>query len=60
MEAIGTMKPKSKEIRIRISEDDKARLQQAAAGLGVAVSDFIRSSSLAAANTLQTACKQGE
>ncbi|WP_295617258.1 DUF1778 domain-containing protein [Chamaesiphon sp. GL140_3_metabinner_50] len=54
------MKPKSKEIRIRISEDDKARLQQAAAGLGVAVSDFIRSSSLAAANTLQTACKQGE
>ncbi len=54
MEAIRTMKPKSKEIRIRISEDDKARLQQAAAGLGVAVSDFIRSSSLAAANSLQT------
>jgi uncharacterized protein (DUF1778 family) len=58
MEAVRTMKPKSREIRIRISEDDKARLQQAAAVLGVAVADFIRSRSLAAANSLQTECKQ--
>ena len=60
MEAVRTLKPKSKEIRIRISEDDKAKLQQAAAGLGVAVSDFIRSKALEAANSLQTERKQGE
>jgi uncharacterized protein (DUF1778 family) len=60
MEAVRTMKPKSKEIRIRLTEEDKERLQQAAMVLGVSVSNFIRSHSLAAANSLLTECKQSD
>jgi uncharacterized protein (DUF1778 family) len=53
-----TTPSKDKSIRIRISEDDRARLQQGAIIAGLSVSDFIRSNALQLANRLQTECKQ--
>jgi uncharacterized protein (DUF1778 family) len=47
-----TTPSKDKSIRIRISERDRERLQQAAIVAGLSVSDFIRSNALAAANSL--------
>jgi uncharacterized protein (DUF1778 family) len=55
-----TTPSKDKSIRIRISEDDRARLQQGAIIAGLSVSDFIRSNALQLANTLQTERKQGD
>ena len=57
---VRTLIAKGKEIRIRISQADKERLQQAAMLLGISVSDFIRSNAQVAANTLQTERKQGD
>jgi uncharacterized protein (DUF1778 family) len=48
------MQAKDKEIRIRLNQADKERLQQAAMMLGVSVSDFIRSNALAVAKTTTT------
>lgn len=59
MEPVRTLKAQDKAIKIRISTADKDRLQQGAAVLGVSVAAFIRSSALAAANSLQTDGKQG-
>lgn len=49
---------KDKSIRIRISQSEKDVLFQGATIAGLSVSDFMRSKSLAAANSLQTGCKQ--
>jgi uncharacterized protein (DUF1778 family) len=55
-----TAKPKEGTIKLRIDQSHKEQLQQAAMLLGVSVSDFIRTNSLAAANSLLTDCKQGD
>lgn len=51
-----TLKAQETTIKIRISKADKELLQHAAGSLGLAVSNFIRIHSLAAANQ----CKQSD
>ena len=55
-----TTPSKDKSIRIRISQSEKDALFQGAVIAGMSVSDFIRINSLAAANSLQTECKQSD
>jgi uncharacterized protein (DUF1778 family) len=53
-----TTPSKDKAIRIRLSQGDKDALFMGATIAGLSVSDFIRSNALAAANRMQTECKQ--
>ena len=54
MEPVRTLIAQDTAIKIRMTKAEKDRLQQGAAKAGVSVAAFIRSSSLAAANSLQT------
>ena len=54
MEPVRTLIAQDTAIKIRMTKAEKERLHQGAAKAGVSVAAFIRSSSLAAANSLQT------
>jgi hypothetical protein len=49
-----TTPPKDKAIRLRVSQSDRSQIQQAAMKLGLSMSDFILSNSLAVCKQVQT------